>query len=118
MVKDYNIDLMDEEQSSKVESYEIDASTEEISDRPASDKLISKSMIISEVVDIHPDVIPLLIQNGMHCVGCGASMFETLEEGLMGHGMDDREIERVVDELNTYVKNIRDNPDSKKEDDE
>jgi hybrid cluster-associated redox disulfide protein len=118
MVKDYNIDLMDEEQSSKVESYEIDASSEEIVDKPASDKPILKSMIIAEVIDIHPDVIPILIQNGMHCIGCGASMFETLEEGLMGHGMDDREVNRVVDELNTYVKNIRDSPNSKKEDDE
>ena len=118
MVKDYNVDLMDEEQSSKVESYEIDAATEEISEKPASDKPISKGMIIAEVVDIHPDVIPLLIENGMHCIGCGASMFETLEEGLMGHGMDDREIERVIDDLNMYVKNIKENPDSKKEDEE
>jgi hydroxylamine reductase len=118
MVKDYNIDLMDEEQNSKVESYEIDAATEEISDKPTSNKPITKSMIIAEVVDIHPDVIPLLIENGMHCIGCGASMFETLEEGFVGHGMDDGEITRIIDELNTYVKNIRDNPDSKKEDDE
>ena len=118
MVKDYNIDLMDDEQATERESYDIDATTEEIAEKPASDKPISKSMIIAEVVDIHPDVIPLLIQNGMHCVGCGASMFETLEEGLMGHGMDDREINRVVDELNTYVKNIRESPNSKKEDDE
>jgi hypothetical protein len=33
-------------------------------------------------------------------------MFETLEEGFMGHGMDDREIEKIMDELNAYIKEI------------
>jgi hybrid cluster-associated redox disulfide protein len=121
MTKDYNIDLMDENQNSKNfedtenESHNVNILDDEKQDNETSSKPIHKGMIISEVVDTHPDVIPLLIQNGMHCIGCGASMFETLEEGLMGHGMDDREVDRIVDELNTYVQNIKDNPEAKED---
>jgi len=68
------------------------------------DATIHKDIIISEVVDKYPDVIPFLIENGMHCIGCGASMFETLEEGFMGHGMDEKEIDRIMTELNVYIK--------------
>ena len=39
----------------------------------------------------------------MHCIGCQASMFETLEEGFMGHGMTDEEINKVMKEINKYI---------------
>jgi hybrid cluster-associated redox disulfide protein len=121
MVKDYNVDLMDKNQyntnseSLDNESHNLNILDGEERDKPSSTKPISKGMIISEVVDTHPDVIPILIQNGMHCIGCGASMFETLEEGLMGHGMDDGEIDKIIDELNIYVQNIKDNPELKED---
>ena len=51
----------------------------------------------------YPDTIPILIENGMHCIGCQASMFETLEEGFMGHGMTDEEINKVMKEINKYI---------------
>jgi hydroxylamine reductase len=69
-----------------------------------SSKLVSKTMLISDVVEKYPDVIPILIQNGMHCIGCGASMFETLEEGFMGHGMNEKEVDKIMHEINEYVK--------------
>jgi hybrid cluster-associated redox disulfide protein len=105
MNKNYNIELNEEDQEdTKKESFSLNIlDREEKNDEPSS-KPIHKSMIISEVVDTHPDVVPILIESGMHCIGCGASMFETLEEGLMGHGMDDREVDRVIDNLNDHIK--------------
>lgn len=69
----------------------------------STDKHISKDILIAELVDKHPDTIPILIENGMHCIGCGASMFETLEEGFMGHGMTDVEIEKIMSDINRYI---------------
>jgi len=109
MNKDYNTDLIDKDEdvkseSDKPESFSLDVLDKEERDNPPSSKPIHKSMIIAEVVDIHPDVIPLLIDSGMHCIGCGASMFETLEEGFIGHGMDEREIDKIIDDINKYIK--------------
>jgi hydroxylamine reductase len=73
-------------------------------DQIVSNRLISKSAMIAEVVDEYPEAIGILIENGMHCIGCGASMFETLEEGFIGHGMNDAEINKVMDELNDFIK--------------
>lgn len=111
MSVEYDFGLDDESQDSKKESYSLNVLDKEERDTRPSSKPIHKGMIIAEVVDSHPDVIPLLMENGMHCIGCGASMFETLEEGFIGHGMDDREIERIVDDINKYIKQISKNND-------
>jgi len=101
MSKDYNTDLMKEEEKKESTTLNVDDKDVEPSSKP-----IHKSMIIAEIVDSHPDVIPLLMESGMHCIGCGASMFETLEEGFIGHGMDDAEIDRIITDINKYIKEM------------
>ena len=49
---------------------------------------ITKDMTIGEIIRINADVIPVLINAGMHCVGCPSAQGETLEEAAMVHGMD------------------------------
>ena len=57
-------------------------------------------MNIAEVVGKYPEVAPILMENGVHCVGCHVSTVETLEMGLAGHGLTDEAIEDVVSQLN------------------
>ena len=57
---------------------------------------ITKDTLIGDLIKIDPNVVPLLMQIGMHCIGCPASMGETLEEAAMVHGVD-------VDELMEHV---------------
>jgi hybrid cluster-associated redox disulfide protein len=64
---------------------------------------VSKDILISDIVSKYPDTISILIENGMHCIGCSASMFETLEGGFKGHGMTDEEIEKIMLELNKFI---------------
>ncbi|HLD98368.1 MAG TPA: iron-sulfur cluster assembly accessory protein, partial [Candidatus Nanoarchaeia archaeon] len=40
---------------------------------------------------------------GIHCVGCGASGFETLEEGVLGHGFSEEELDILVNNLNKAI---------------
>ncbi len=42
----------------------------------------------------------ILIDSGMHCVGCVAAQFETLEQGCKAHGMSDKDIEELIEKLN------------------
>jgi hydroxylamine reductase len=66
--------------------------------------LITKNMMIADVANSYPDVVPILLDNGLHCIGCGASEFETIEEGFYGHGLDDSEIDKIVEDINNYIK--------------
>ncbi len=49
---------------------------------------ITKDMTIGEIIVNKPDVAPILMEAGMHCLGCPAAQSETLEEAAMVHGMD------------------------------
>ena len=54
--------------------------------------MVTKDSIIGDVLDQHPEAAPFFLEIGMHCLGCPASIGETIEEACMVHGAD-------VDEL-------------------
>ena len=49
---------------------------------------ITKDMTIGEILRTNPDIAPVLMEAGMHCLGCPSAQGETLEEAAMVHGMD------------------------------
>ncbi len=61
---------------------------------------ISKDMVIGQIIRIDDDLIPILMNAGMHCVGCPSAQAETLEEAAMVHGMD---INSLVNDMNNYL---------------
>lgn len=61
---------------------------------------ISKDMIIAEVIRIDQGLIPILLNTGMHCLGCPSAQAETLEEAAMVHGID---ADTLVADLNGYL---------------
>ncbi|MEK6968692.1 MAG: iron-sulfur cluster assembly accessory protein [Nanoarchaeota archaeon] len=63
-------------------------------------KAISKDMTIGDFVEQYPQLVEILLDEGVHCVGCGAAFWETLEEGLGGHGKTEEEINDVIKRLN------------------
>ncbi len=65
-----------------------------------ADNKITKEMLIGEILRQYPNVAPVLMDNGMHCLGCPASQMESLEEASMVHGMD---IDKLVREMNEVV---------------
>lgn len=57
----------------------------------------SKDTKIGEILEVAPEKAEILLQAGMHCLGCPASQEETLEEACAVHGID---VEELVKELN------------------
>lgn len=49
---------------------------------------ITKEMTIGEILRTNPDVAPILMEAGMHCLGCPSAQGESLEEAAMVHGLD------------------------------
>lgn len=59
---------------------------------------VEKSTKIGELLANAPKKAEILIEAGMHCLGCPASQAETLEEACMVHGID---VEELVKKLNS-----------------
>ena len=58
---------------------------------------VTKDMLIGQLITLDPNIAPILMRAGMHCLGCPASQAETLEEACMVHGID---VEEVLEKLN------------------
>ena len=59
---------------------------------------IEKTMKIGELLDIAPEKADILLEAGMHCLGCPASQAETLEEACGVHGIDVDELVEILNE--------------------
>ncbi len=57
----------------------------------------NKDTKIGEILEVAPEKVDILIECGMHCIGCPASQMETLEEACQVHGID---VNEVVAKLN------------------
>ena len=60
---------------------------------------ISKEMTIGEILRTNPAVAPILMEAGMHCLGCPSAQGESLEEAAMVHGMDVNELMSKINAL-------------------
>ena len=49
---------------------------------------VTKDMLIGQLITLDPNIAPILMRAGMHCLGCPSSQMESLEEAAMVHGMD------------------------------
>lgn len=49
---------------------------------------VTKEMTIGEILRTNPNVAPVLLEAGMHCLGCPSAQAESLEEAAMVHGID------------------------------
>ena len=65
---------------------------------------INKDDRISEVIKKVPEAVPIMMKHGIHCVGCHAAFFETIEQGAQAHGIDDNQISKLVQEINSAKK--------------
>ena len=49
---------------------------------------ITKDMTIGEILSANPAGAPVLMEAGMHCLGCPSAQGESLAEAAFVHGMD------------------------------
>ena len=61
---------------------------------------VTKDTMIGDLLQIDQNVAPLLLNIGMHCLGCPSSQMETIEEAAMVHGLDPDDL---VVEINTSI---------------
>jgi hybrid cluster-associated redox disulfide protein len=64
---------------------------------------ITKDMTLGEVAAKYPGAIMVLFKYGLHCIGCHVASYETVEQGAMAHGLSDKEIKQMVEEMNKSI---------------
>lgn len=58
---------------------------------------IKRDTTIGELLEKVPEKAEILLEAGMHCLGCPASQMETIEEACEVHGID---VEELLQKLN------------------
>lgn len=64
---------------------------------------VTKDMVIGQILQINEGVIPILMQSGMHCLGCPSSQMESLEDACLVHGID---ADALIDQLNAFLETV------------
>ena len=65
-----------------------------------TDQKITKDMTFGQVLKDYPQVAPIFMKFGMHCIGCHIAVTETIEQGAMAHGVD---ADELINELNRVL---------------
>ena len=61
---------------------------------------ITKDMTIGEILRANPAVAPVLLQAGMHCLGCPSASGESVEQACMVHGVN---CDELVAKINNFL---------------
>ena len=61
---------------------------------------VNKDMVIGQLLQENSGFAPILMQSGMHCLGCPSSQMESLEDACQVHGINP---DKLIDELNAHL---------------
>jgi len=64
-------------------------------------KKVTKDMTIADVVKKYPETIEVFFNYNLHCVGCFAAEFDTVESGAKVHNVN---VEHLLVDLNKKIK--------------
>ncbi len=66
---------------------------------------ITKDIEIEDLVELLPDSVTYLMEQGIRCLRCGEPIWGTLEQAAKEKGFNDDDIQKFVDDLNNMLKN-------------
>ena len=59
---------------------------------------VTKDMTMGQMLDMDRGIAYILMQCGMHCVGCPSSNGESLEEACMVHGLNSDDVLKAIND--------------------
>lgn len=61
---------------------------------------ITKDMTIGDILRVDDGLVPILLETGMHCLGCPSAQAESLEDACMVHGTD---VNAIIGKMNAFL---------------
>ena len=60
---------------------------------------ITADLLMGDIIQAYPEAAEVLMEAGMHCVGCPSSLMESLEDACLVHGLDEGELLEKLNEI-------------------
>lgn len=60
----------------------------------------NKEMLIQQVIELDEGTAEILMNSGMHCLGCAMAHGESIEQACAVHGID---VDELIGEINAYL---------------
>ena len=60
----------------------------------------TKEMLIQQVIELDEGTAEILMNAGMHCLGCAMAHGESIEQACAVHGID---VDELIGEINAYL---------------
>lgn len=64
---------------------------------------VTKSMTVSDIITQYPQATEIMAEYGLHCFSCSVNELESVEEGCLGHGFSQEDIENLVTDINLMI---------------
>lgn len=64
-------------------------------------QVITKDMYIGEILQMDRGLAAILMNAGMHCLGCPSSQMESIEDAAAVHGFN---VDELLQQLNNHMK--------------
>ncbi len=64
---------------------------------------VNKNMTLGEAIQKYPESAEIMMNYGLHCIGCHVATWETIEQGALSHGMSNKEIDKMVKDINEAI---------------
>lgn len=61
---------------------------------------LKKDTLISDIIQDCPKAVEYLAEYGLFCITCPLNQFDTLEIGAKIHSMSDKEVKKMINEIN------------------
>ncbi len=98
-------EVLNSEKTEKVygeRSEKPDASSLKVDDDGIKE-YVTPDMIIGDIITWYPDAALVLMKCGMHCITCGVSQYESLEQACQVHGLYVDDVAKVVNDYLTQT---------------
>ncbi|MDP3724167.1 MAG: disulfide oxidoreductase [bacterium] len=64
---------------------------------------VNRADNLGEVAIEYAPAARVMLDYGLHCVGCFANRFDTVENGALLHGLSEEEVDQMLKEVNEAV---------------
>lgn len=64
---------------------------------------ITRESNLADVVFNYPEAREVLLDYGLHCVGCAFSAADTIEQGAKIHGLGDKDTAEMLERINEVI---------------
>jgi hypothetical protein len=66
-------------------------------------KRVTRTISVEDLVREYPGSVPYLIQQSLPCLVCGEPSWGSLEELGKDHGLNDEEVDKLVEQMNATL---------------